>query len=200
MAETRLIRKYANRKLYDTASSRYITLAGIARLVHQGLGIQVVERESGRDITGLVLSQVVMTEEKQGGGPADGVQRGQALIDYVRRRLNVPAALVSGEVERRREDFESMVDLAIARALKRLNIPTRRDMERINRKLDELTARIAGMQLAQPSAKHRSPRAAAEVKPAAPARGSRSRPPSKGHVAGAPARPARSRSGRRGQP
>ncbi|MGH7777099.1 MAG: polyhydroxyalkanoate synthesis regulator DNA-binding domain-containing protein [Candidatus Dormibacterales bacterium] len=162
MAEPRLIRKYANRKLYDTVSSRYVTLAGIARLVHQGLGIQVVERESGRDITPLVLSQIVMTEEKRGAGPGDGAQRGQALLDYVRRTLNVPASLVSGEVERRREDFESIVDLAIARGLKRLNIPTRRDIERINRKLDDLADGVSGLAaLAQASGKRAAPKAGA---------------------------------------
>ncbi|MGH7902760.1 MAG: polyhydroxyalkanoate synthesis regulator DNA-binding domain-containing protein [Candidatus Dormibacteraceae bacterium] len=145
MTSRRLIKKYANRKLYDTSSSRYVTLSGIERLVHQGHDIQVIERETGRDITPFILSQVVMTEERRvETGTDDGLQRGQALLDYVRRTLNVPAALVSGEVERRREDFESMVDLAISRALKRLNIPTRRDLDRINRRLDEVVAQMAG--------------------------------------------------------
>lgn len=146
MQSKHLIKKYGNRKLYDTNQSRYITLNGIEKLVNQGHDIQVIERETGRDITPFILSQLVMTEERrQAGRAGEGLQRGQALLDYVRRTLNVPAALVSEEVGRRRDDLEAMVDLAISRALRRLSIPTRRDLERINRRLDEINARLASL-------------------------------------------------------
>src|SRR5579859_6968971 len=104
-AQKHLIKKYANRKLYDTQTSRYITLDGISELVRDGHDIQVVDRETGRDLTPLILSQIVMSEEKRGGdanGAERGLERGQALLDYVRRTLSVPAAIVSGEVEKRR--------------------------------------------------------------------------------------------------
>jgi hypothetical protein len=143
----RLIRKYANRKLYDVESSRYITLDGISRLVREGHDIQVVDRDSGRDLTSLVLSQIVTAEEKRtredrAAGVGDGSAGAGALLDYVRRTLNVPAALVSGEVERRRGDLEDLVDLAIERALQGLSIPSRRDLERLERKLDQLAKRV----------------------------------------------------------
>src|ERR1700737_4124380 len=89
-----LIKKYANRKLYDTQTSRYITLEGIADLVRDGHEIQVVDREAGQDITQVILSQIVLSEEKSGPGRlmdagADAIQeRGQALLDYVRKTLN----------------------------------------------------------------------------------------------------------------
>src|SRR5258706_504128 len=63
-APKHLIKKYANRKLYDTQTSRYITLAGISRLVGEGRDIQVVDRDTGRDLTPLILSQIVVGEEK----------------------------------------------------------------------------------------------------------------------------------------
>ena len=50
-AQKHVIKKYANRKLYDTQTSRYITLEGISKLVRDGCEIQVVERDSGRDLT-----------------------------------------------------------------------------------------------------------------------------------------------------
>jgi polyhydroxyalkanoate synthesis repressor PhaR len=145
--ERHLIKKYANRKLYDTRTSRYITLEGIAQLVRDGHEIKVVDRDDGRDLTQVTLSQVVLEEEKR--GPARLVDaggemlhdRGQALLDYVRKTLNVPADLRS-QVERRREGLESVMDDAIEQTLKRLRIPTRKDIDRINERLDRLSAQI----------------------------------------------------------
>jgi hypothetical protein len=140
-----LIKKYANRKLYDTHTSRYITLNGISQLVREGKDIQVVERDSGRDLTGLILSQIVVGEEKR-TGPEEGVDRGhdrgQALFDYVRRTLSGPAAMVSSRVERGRMDLEDLIDAAVERALERLSIPTRRDLEALSARLDALEARL----------------------------------------------------------
>src|SRR5437899_12166027 len=113
--EKHLIKKYANRKLYDTRTSRYVTLDGIAQLVRDGHDIRVVDRDSGQDLTQVILSQIVLTEEKRGpkrlvDAGADALHdRGQALLDYVRRTLNVPGEL-GGQVERRRGDVEAMGD------------------------------------------------------------------------------------------
>jgi len=145
--ERHLIKKYANRKLYDTRTSRYITLEGIAQLVRGGHEIKVVDRDNGRDLTHVTLSQIVVSEEKR--GPARLVDaggemlhdRGQALLDYVKKTLNVPGDL-RNQVERRREGIEMMADEAIERALRRLRIPTRRDVDRINDRLDKLALQI----------------------------------------------------------
>ncbi len=145
--ERHLIKKYANRKLYDTQTSHYITLEGIADLVRDGHTIQVVDRDSGQDLTQVILSQIVLSEEKRGparlmDAGADALHdRGQALLDYVRKTLNVPGDLV-GQVERRRGDVEAMVDDAIERALRRLRIPSRHDMDRLNQRIDELSAAL----------------------------------------------------------
>src|SRR6266566_4908997 len=145
--ERHLIKKYANRKLYDTRTSRYITLDGIAELVREGHEIKVVDRDNGNDLTQVTLSQIVLSEEKRGPSrivDAGGEMlhdRGQALLDYVRKTLNVPADLRT-EVGRRREGLETMADDAIERALRRLRIPTRRDIDRINDRLDRLTAQL----------------------------------------------------------
>jgi polyhydroxyalkanoate synthesis repressor PhaR len=145
--ERHLIKKYANRKLYDTRTSRYITLEGIAQLVRDGHEIKVVDRDDGRDLTQVTLSQVVLEQEKR--GPARLVDaggemlhdRGQALLDYVRKTLNVPTDL-RNQVERRREGLESVMDDAIEQTLRRLRIPTRKDIDRINERLDRLSAQI----------------------------------------------------------
>lgn len=158
--ERHLIKKYANRKLYDTHTSHYVTLEGIAGLVRDGHTIQVVDRDSGQDLTQVILSQIVLSEEKRGparlmDAGADALHdRGQALLDYVRKTLNVPGDLV-GQVERRRGDVEAMVDDAIERALRRLRIPSRHDLDNINQRLDELTAELKKLNGRAP-AKNRS--------------------------------------------
>ncbi len=144
--ERHLIKKYANRKLYDTRTSRYVTLDGIAQLVRDGHDIRVVDRDSGQDLTQVILSQIVLTEEKRGpkrlvDAGADALHdRGQALLDYVRRTL-MPGELVS-EVERRRGNVEGMIDEAIERTLKQLRLPSRHDIDRINERLDRLSAEL----------------------------------------------------------
>jgi hypothetical protein len=143
--ERHLIKKYANRKLYDTRTSSYVTLEGIAGLVRDGHEIKVVDRETGQDLTQVTLSQIVLSEEKR--GPARHVdggaiqERGQALLDYVRKTLNVPSDLVN-QMERRRGDLEGLVDDAIERALRRLKIPSRNDIDTINRRLDQLSTQL----------------------------------------------------------
>jgi len=155
-SERHLIKKYANRKLYDTRTSHYITLDGIADLVRDGHTIEVVDRDSGQDLTQVILSQIVLSEEKRGparlmDAGADALHdRGQALLDYVRKTLNVPGDLV-GQVERRRGDVEAMVDDAIERALRRLRIPSRHDMDSINQRLDELSAELKKRNSSAPS-------------------------------------------------
>lgn len=64
--ETRLIRKYVNRRLYDTRQSRYVNLEDLRELVFQGLDIKVVEQATGNDITTPVLLQIIAESEKGG--------------------------------------------------------------------------------------------------------------------------------------
>ena len=145
--ERHLIKKYANRKLYDTYTSRYITLDEIAQLVREGHDIKVVDRDNGHDLTQVTLSQIVLSEEKR--GPARLVDaggemlhdRGQALIDYARKTLNIPSD-IRNQVESRRENFETIADETIERALRRLRIPTRHDIDRINERLDRISAQL----------------------------------------------------------
>ncbi len=68
MAEQRLIKKYPNRRLYDTEESRYITLVDVQRLVRDGTDIKVTDTQSGEDITRSILIQII-TEQEAGGNP-----------------------------------------------------------------------------------------------------------------------------------
>ena len=60
------IKKYANRRLYDTESSTYITLDRLAALVREGREFEVVDAKTGEDLTRTVLTQIIVDEESRG--------------------------------------------------------------------------------------------------------------------------------------
>ena len=60
------IKKYANRRLYDTESSVYITLDRLAQMVREGREFEVVDAKTGEDITRQVLTQIIVDEESRG--------------------------------------------------------------------------------------------------------------------------------------
>ena len=68
MPDERLIKKYANRRLYDTEASKHVTLEGIRALIADGHDVKVVDDTSGDDITHTVLLQII-AEQEQGGRP-----------------------------------------------------------------------------------------------------------------------------------
>lgn len=68
MADNRLIKKYPNRRLYDTAISSYITLADVKGLVLDGVEFQVTDAKTGADLTRTILLQII-SEEEEGGEP-----------------------------------------------------------------------------------------------------------------------------------
>jgi len=64
--DTVIIKKYANRRLYNTESSSYITLEHLAEMVRQKREFKVIDAKSGEDITHAVLTQIIMDEEARG--------------------------------------------------------------------------------------------------------------------------------------
>ena len=64
--EIRTIKKYPNRRLYDTANSGYITLADVKQMVLEGIAFQVVDAKTGEDLTRSILLQIILDEESGG--------------------------------------------------------------------------------------------------------------------------------------
>jgi len=60
-----VIKKYPNRRLYDTSASRYINLEDIAKFVREGKDVQVVDAQTGEDLTRVTLTQIIMEDAKQ---------------------------------------------------------------------------------------------------------------------------------------
>jgi polyhydroxyalkanoate synthesis repressor PhaR len=61
-----IIKKYANRRLYNTRSSSYITLDDLSRMTREGIDFQVLDAKTGTDITHQILTQIIMEEESHG--------------------------------------------------------------------------------------------------------------------------------------
>lgn len=66
MKQPKLIRKYVNRRLYDTTQSRYVNLEDLRKLIIAGAEIKVVEQATGDEITTTVLLQIIEDSEKHG--------------------------------------------------------------------------------------------------------------------------------------
>jgi polyhydroxyalkanoate synthesis repressor PhaR len=63
-----VIKRYPNRKLYDTEAKRYVTLDEITYMIQEGANVQVIDHESGDDLTTLTLTQIILEQEKKSAG------------------------------------------------------------------------------------------------------------------------------------
>ena len=165
-----LIKRYANRKLYNTATSRYITLKGIAELLDGGKEVQVIDNETGEDITSVALSQILVDSERSNKQPSDTLlsqilgRGGDALygalkksvddatggIDEVRDRV-LRAMSRAGEGDRvlfgdwwgeNRADFEKMLQTSMERVFHILDVPRRTDIDALNDNLERVASAV----------------------------------------------------------
>ncbi len=86
---TVIIKKYGNRRLYDTAGSGYVNLDDIARFVREGKDVQVVDAKTGRDLTRVTLTQII-TEDAKGkptGLPLELLRQLVMASDEVRQEF-----------------------------------------------------------------------------------------------------------------
>ena len=86
MSKPRLIRKYVNRRLYDTESSRYVNLHDLREMILEGDSLQVVDQRTERDITHSVLLQILADVESSSTALLDP----EILTDLIRRSASPP--------------------------------------------------------------------------------------------------------------
>ena len=152
MLETHVIKKYSNRKLYDTYTRRYVTLDVIADLLRDGHEVRVVDRNTGEDITAVTLSQILLDMERHRRGPlpepvlVDLVkERGEQLLGLVRASLSLPQGIrkrAAQSIERGAERIEGRADDVLTLGLHNLNIATVEDMQRLERMVEDLSERV----------------------------------------------------------
>lgn len=164
-----LIKRYANRKLYNTESSRYITLKGISELVREGRDIRVIDNESGDEITPVILSQILVDDQKQQGDPDAEVHSrvlselisrgGDTLYKMLRRSLDDVQDNIDGVRDNVRKWMDTgrpttidpaevarVVHLAVERVMRVMDLPTRAELETLNKNLERLSAALEGFE------------------------------------------------------
>lgn len=112
------IKRYANRKLYDTETKRYVTLDDLAAFVRKGEDVRVVDHATGEDLTSQTLFQIIFEEEKRIGGLLPQVfltrliRAGGSTLGAIRSRLAAidPFQTVDEEIQRR---IQSLLDQSV---------------------------------------------------------------------------------------
>ena len=131
MSEERLIKKYANRRLYDASQSRHITLDDIRKLVIAGERIKVVEDKTNEDITRLILLQVIADQE-QFGRPILSTQLLESLIRFYGNSLQ---GFFSSYLEKSVETFmrqQEVVQTQLSRMISSAPLSTMSELTRQN--------------------------------------------------------------------
>src|SRR5215470_4416361 len=88
-----VIKRYSNRKLYDTQESRYVTLEEIEELIRSGKEISVVDAASGEDLTSVTLTQIILENERNHRGTLPTaflhqlIKHGEAWQDFLQRSM-----------------------------------------------------------------------------------------------------------------
>ncbi len=120
-----VIKRYPNRKLYDTEAKKYITLDGIAQLIRQGEEVIVIDHTTDEDLTAVTLTQIIFEQEKKKGGflpqsvLTELVRAGGDTMNTLRRTLTAPLDLfkqVDEEIEKRLNQLVERGELATEEA------------------------------------------------------------------------------------
>ncbi len=111
-----IIKRYSNRKLYDTEAKRYITLEGVADLIRHEQDVQVIDHDTGEDITALVQAQTILELEKKLRGGLPGtvlthlIRAGNDTLNQMRN-----AFVPQGDIERVNAEIERRVQVLVER-------------------------------------------------------------------------------------
>ncbi len=128
----RVIRRYENRKLYDTEQKRYVSLGDLAALIREGHEIQVMESPSGEDVTARTLTNIIVEAERDGQEPLSS----GFLHDVIRWGGKVVTVTV--------DQVEQQFDRLLGASLERLKPvrETREEMSKLMERVDELEAAV----------------------------------------------------------
>ncbi|WNG60495.1 transcriptional regulator [Archangium gephyra] len=112
--DPKVIKRYTNRKLYDTVESRYVTLDEIAAMIKEGVEVQIVDNRTKEDLTSVTLAQIIFEEEKK---------RNRMPLTVLREIIRHPGESLTGFIQKEvtprvvsiREEAESRLDKLLRR-------------------------------------------------------------------------------------
>src|SRR5580765_2490301 len=114
----RLVKRYSNRKLYDTSESRYVTLDEISRWVKAGEDVKIVENESGEDLTAVTFAQIILEEERKKNGYLslpllrNLIQHGEAALQNLAATVDRGMEVIRAAPERARERVHELTSVS----------------------------------------------------------------------------------------
>lgn len=145
VVEPKVIKRYTNRKLYDTVESRYVTLDEIAEMIKGGAEVKIIDNRTKEDLTSITLAQIIFEEEKK-----TSKMSLETLRDLIRHGGEVAQRLVvgtqaelRGRVEAVRAAAEQRVQHLMARSqatsdrAKELMAASQEAMASLQRRVDE---------------------------------------------------------------
>lgn len=194
-----VIKRYANRKLYDSTAKRYVTLEELAELVKNGQEVQIIDNKTSADITSVVLSkvlsEVISDNAKNGDGQVNASvlreiiqKRSDAVVDYVKQGIEASVRTVKGveqqiqqqfqqswkrvtgkeETSSPTEDFkliiQRMIDESLHFLINKMNLPTRTEINELNKRLDELERVLKSPKKPSPTNKAKEPKKTKDIK------------------------------------
>lgn len=133
----RLIKRYENRKLYDTEASTYVSLSDIAELVRSGETVKVVDQTTGQDLTAQTLTQIILAEGKEGHSPISA----EVLHKLLRRS---GAALDAG-FDQLRVRVDDLVQHSMDRLGRLLQGPRADELDALRNQLHEAEQKLGAL-------------------------------------------------------
>lgn len=150
MSEPRVIKKYPNRRLYDTVESRYITLADIRRLVVERVDFVVIDKKSQADITRAILLQVIAEQEHSGDPVLSREFLSQVIRSYGGQMQGVVASYLEQSLRlfgaQQREVRERLRQLAGPEATEALSQLAQKNYQRWRALQDDIFRTLFGSQ------------------------------------------------------
>jgi polyhydroxyalkanoate synthesis repressor PhaR len=133
----RLIKRYENRKLYDTEASAYVSLSDIAELVRNGETVQVVDQATEQDLTAQTLTQIILAEGKEGHSPISA--------DVLHKLLRRSGAALDAGLDQLRVRVDDLVQHSMDRLGRLLQGPRADELDALRNQLHEAEQKLGAL-------------------------------------------------------
>ncbi len=138
--EPKVIKRYTNRKLYDTEESRYVTLEEIARMIKGGAEVKIIDNRTKEDLTSVTLAQIIFEEEKK---------TSKMSLDTLRDLIRHGGEMAQRIVEGTQAEFRGRVEAVKAAAEQRMQTLITRSQDTRDRAVELMQASQEAMQALQ---------------------------------------------------
>lgn len=129
----RVIKRYANRKMYDVANSRYVSLADIAGMVRAGENIRVTNKNGDTDYTAKVLQQIILEQSKDSE---------EASVTTLHEWIRMGGSFLDEQLDEFKSGMEHWIQERTSRLFKGLS---REDFNKLKKKVKDLEKRVEGL-------------------------------------------------------